>query len=58
MSKGKWPFRPSHITQAVKAVEKSGLSISGVRISSDGQIIVDTRPPEPKQAPEDQTVVL
>lgn len=58
MSKAKWIFKLTDVQRAIKAVRGEGLPISGVRISSDGQIIVDTRPPESRQAPEGELVVL
>lgn len=48
MSKRKWPFRPSHLTQAVKAFEKSGLPVRSVKINREGEIeVVAGKPQEP-----------
>jgi len=46
MSKGKWPYRPSHLTLAIKTVEKSGLQVRSVKISTAGFEIVTGEPEE------------
>jgi hypothetical protein len=59
MSKGQWANpKPAAIKRLIRAIKAEGLSISQVRISLDGQIVVDTRPPGPDQAAEGQPVVL
>jgi hypothetical protein len=35
MARGKWKFTPNEIKRAVQAVQRSGLSVSGVRVSDD-----------------------
>ena len=40
MSKGKWPT-PAVIKRAIEAVQRSGLSVSGARVSDDS-IFVET----------------
>jgi len=42
MSKGRQKFCRSDIMRAAKAVTDSGLIISGVRISPQGEIVIET----------------
>lgn len=46
MSKGVRKFTKSDIKRAVEAVQRSGLSVSGVRVSDDA-IYIETRATEP-----------
>lgn len=51
MSRAKWKFTPREIKRAVEAVQRSGLPVSGVRVS-DNAIYVETRSTElPKAGP-------
>lgn len=45
MSKAKWKFTLREIKRAVEAVQRSGLPVSGVRVSDDA-IYVETRATE------------
>jgi hypothetical protein len=42
---------PSEISRAIKAIERSGLSVAQLRIEPDGTIVVGTQSPAP--SPED-----
>jgi len=53
MSKGNWAFRPKNITRAVKAVRDAGLTVSGVRISPQGEIDIETGGPTPHDSAKD-----
>jgi hypothetical protein len=59
MSKRKWAFKLTDIQRAIKAVKQECLPVSGVRISADGTIVIDTRsPPDPPQSGKDSEVIL
>ena len=45
MSKGKWPT-PAVLKRAIEAVQRSGLTVSGVRVSDDA-VFVETRQTAP-----------
>jgi hypothetical protein len=51
MSKGKWAFRPKALTRVIKAVTDAGLTVSGVRISPQGEIEVETAATKPHETP-------
>jgi hypothetical protein len=42
MSKARQTFRRTDLTRAIEAIRRAGLSISAVRISPQGQIVVET----------------
>ena len=46
MSKRAWKFTITEIKRAVEAVQRSGLPVSGVRLSDDA-IYIETRATEP-----------
>jgi hypothetical protein len=52
MARGKWKFTPNEIKRAVQAVQRSGLSVSGVRVSDDAIYVqtADTKK-EPSASP-------
>jgi hypothetical protein len=45
MSIAKWPWKPRDVERAIKVVRKAGLSVTGVTISTKGDITVATGTP-------------
>lgn len=56
MSKGKWPFRPSHLKLAIKTVEETGRQVRSVKISTGGFEIV-TGEPEEQNSPTNEWAI-
>jgi hypothetical protein len=45
VSTGKWKYKPLELTRAIEIVRKAGLAVTGVTISSKGDITVATGAP-------------
>jgi hypothetical protein len=52
MSRGRWSFRQSELTRAVRAVRNAGVEVMRVEVDRAGKIVVVAGKPDENQAPE------
>jgi hypothetical protein len=53
MSRGRWAFSPVAIKRAIKTAQEAGLTVSGFRITPQGEIHIETVKPQAQDSQSD-----